>query len=174
MGEVQLWQSEGLGADRNTLERVINIFKTDGVQGMKSQQALDRYIKKLSDSSLREMYEIDEEAAIQILVDCFGAAAAFRKYALIAEYISVNLKELKEAGWFSPAAYAEVVGKYEKRTKRLEEERDGLLSKYANVIQRAENAEKQREELQNTLVHYKADLYDFYAQAGKIPKYERG
>lgn len=169
MGEVQLWQSEGLGADRNTLERVINIFKTDGVQGMKSQQALDRYIKTLSDSSLRDMCEIDEETAMQILADCFGVCKAFKEVTRIMGYVTTETATYM--GWISPAAYAEVVGKYEERTKRLEEERDGLLSKYANAIQRADNAEKQREELQNTLAHYKADLYDFYAQAGRVPSY---
>lgn len=63
MGEVQLWQAEGLGADKETLERVLHVFRSDGVQGINSQQALNRYIKKLSDDSLRNMCAIDEETA---------------------------------------------------------------------------------------------------------------
>ena len=66
MGEVQLWQSDGLGTDKDTLEKVLRIFRNDGVQGIQSQQALNAYIQKLDDSKLKEMYEIDEEAAIQI------------------------------------------------------------------------------------------------------------
>lgn len=73
MGEVQLWQAEDLGTDKETLERVLHVFRSDGVQGMKSQQSLESYIKGLDNDSLRNMYEIDGEATIQILVDCFGA-----------------------------------------------------------------------------------------------------
>ena len=174
MGEVQLWQSDGLGTDKDTLEKVLRIFRNDGVQGIQSQQALNAYIQKLDDSKLKEMYEIDEEAAIQILVDCFGAAVAFRKFALIAEYISVNIKELREAGWISPAAYAEVTAKYEECIKKANEEKDKILSDYTYAAWKAEEAEQRIKELWDTLAHYKADLYDFYAQAGMLPKYERG
>lgn len=171
MGEVQLWQADGLGTDKETLEKVLRIFRSDGVQGMKSQQSLDSYIKRLDNDSLRYMCEIDNEATIQILVDCFGAVAAFHKFALITDYIDINKKELERAGWISPATYAEVVGKYEERTKRLEDEKDILLSKCADAVQKADAAEKQSAKLQNTLAHYKADLYDFYARAGRVPSY---
>lgn len=172
MGEVQLWQSEGLGADRNTLERVINIFKTDGVQGVKSQQALDGYIKTLSDSSLRDMCEIDEETAMQILADCFGVCKAFKEVTRIMGYVTTETAT--QMGWISPAAYTEVVGKYEERTKKLNEEKDRILSDYIRAAQKAEDAETEIIWLRDELAHCKADLYDFYAQAGKIPKYERG
>lgn len=36
MGEVQLWQAEGLGEDKETLERVLHVFRSDGVQGINS------------------------------------------------------------------------------------------------------------------------------------------
>ena len=173
MKEVQLWQVKGLGAEKHTLEKVIHAFKSDGVQDAESQQALERYIKALSDDSLRDMYEIDEETAIQILVDCLGSAAAFRKYALTVEYISANIKELKEAGWISPEEYREVVGKYEERVKKLNEEKDRILSDYNRAAQKAEDAEKKTFQLQDAMAFYKADLYDFYAQAGKLPDYER-
>lgn len=75
MGEVQLWQADGLGTDKETLEKVLRIFRSDGVQGIESQQALNRYIGKLSDDSLRGMYCIDEETALQLFVDCFGVRA---------------------------------------------------------------------------------------------------
>ena len=39
MGEVQLWQADGLGTDKETLEKVLRIFRSDGVQGIESQQA---------------------------------------------------------------------------------------------------------------------------------------
>ena len=53
MGEVQLWQAEDLGTDKETLERVLHVFRSDGVQGMKSQQSLESYIKGLDNDSLR-------------------------------------------------------------------------------------------------------------------------
>ena len=81
MGEVQLWQADGLGTDKETLEKVLRIFRNDGVQGIESQQALESYIKKLDDNSLWEMYEIDEEATQQIFTDCFGVMFAAKSIA---------------------------------------------------------------------------------------------
>lgn len=172
MGEVQLWQAEeGLGTDKETLERVLHVFRSDGVQGVKSQQSFESYIKGLDNDNLRTMYEIDSEATIQIMVDCFGASTAFYKFTKIIDYEILSEKEMERAGWISPAAYAEVVGKYEERTKKLEDEKDKLLSRCEDAIQKADAAEKQSAKLQNTLAYYKADLYDFYAQAGKVPSY---
>ncbi len=80
MGEVQLWQADGLGTDKETLEKVLRIFRSDGVQGIESQQALNRYIQKLDDNCIREMNWIDAEATLQMLVDCYGVTVAFQKY----------------------------------------------------------------------------------------------
>lgn len=171
MSEKQIWQVEGLGTDRGTLETVLHIFSSDGIQGKESKRELIRYIDKLSDDSLRDMVAIDEEMALQLFVICFGAHIAFDKVMKMLGYMTQET--VQRMGWISPKAYAEVVGKYDERTKRLEDERDALLSKYSDAIQRTEIAEKQRTELQNTLAHYKADLYDFYAQEGKLPNYER-
>ncbi|MCM1217253.1 MAG: hypothetical protein NC548_22360 [Lachnospiraceae bacterium] len=172
MGEVQLWQTDGLGADRDTLEKVIRIFKSDGVQGIESQQALEKYIKTLSHSSIRDMCEIDEDAAMQILVDCCGASKAFTKAADALGY--VTKKTAESMGWINPAAYAEVTAKYEERIKKLNEEKDKILSDYTYAGYKAEEAIQRIKELRDALAHYKADLYDFYAQAGKLPNYERG
>lgn len=121
MSEKQIWQAEGLGTDKGTVETVLRIFTSDGVQGIESQQALERYIGKLSDDRLRDMCVIDEEAALQLFVDCFGARMAFEKVMQILGYVTVETAQ--RMGWISPAAYAEVVGKYEERTKRLEDEK---------------------------------------------------
>lgn len=172
MGEVQLWQAEGLGADKKTLERVLHVFRSDGVQGINSQQALNRYIKKLSDDSLRNMCAIDEETALQLFVDCFGVRMAFEKVVQILGYVTAETAQ--RMGWISPAAYAEVVGKYEERTKKLNEDKDRILSDYTRVAEKAEDAETEIMWLRDELAHCKADLYDFYARAGKLPKYERG
>lgn len=174
MGEVQLWQAkEGLGTDKETLERVLRVFRSDGVQGVKSQQSFDSYIKGLDNDNLRTMYEIDSEATIQIIVDCFGASTAFYKFTKIIDYEILSEKEMERAGWISPAVYAEVVGKYEERTKKLNEDKDRILSDYTSAAQKAEDAEEKIFSLQDELAHCKADLYDFYAKAGKLPDYER-
>lgn len=172
MGEVQLWQAEGLGEDKETLERVLHVFRSDGVQGINSQQALNRYIKKLSDDSLRNMCAIDEETALQLFVDCFGVRMAFEKVMQILGYVTAETAQ--RMGWISPAAYAEVVGKYEERTKKLNEDKDRILSDYTRAAEKAEDAETEIMWLRDELAHCKADLYDFYARAGKLPKYERG
>jgi len=172
MGEVQLWQSDGLGVDKHTLEKVLRIFKSDGVQGIESQQALERYIKTLSHSSIRNMCEIDEDAAMQILVDCYGASKAFMEVACALGYVTRETAE--NMGWINPAAYKEVMAKYEERVKKLNEEIDSLRNECSIKNYEKEEAEQRIKELQDTLAHYKADLYDFYAQAGKLPNYERG
>ena len=46
----------------------IVFFLSDGVQGIESQQALNRYIQKLDDNCIREMDWIDAEATLQMLV----------------------------------------------------------------------------------------------------------
>lgn len=172
MGEIQLWQVDGLGTDKSTLEKVIRIFRGDGVQGIQSQQALTQYIRKMSDSTLREMYAIDKETTLQIWVDCFGAAAAFENYAKAGGF--TTRQKADKAGWISLADHTEVIGKYEERMKTLDKEKDRILSDYTYAVQKAEDAAEEIVRLRNELAHYKADLYDFYAQAGKLPNYERG
>lgn len=89
MGEVQLWQADGLGTDKETLEKVLRIFRSDGVQGIESQQALNRYIQKLDDNCIREMNWIDAEATLQMLVDCYGVTVAFQKYVKAEGFLNV-------------------------------------------------------------------------------------
>ncbi len=158
MGQVQLWQSDGLGADKETLERVLYIFRSDGVQGLKSQQALNAYIQKLDDSKLREMYEIDSETALQLFADCFGVSFAARKYS---RWESETIREANRVA-------------LERTRKVSNEEIDRIRREYGVIQVEKEKAEQRIKELQDTLAHYKADLYDFYAQAGKLPNYERG
>lgn len=172
MGEMQIWQYDGLGTDKDTLEKVLRIFRSDGVQGIKSQQQLDEYIRKLDDNCIQEMSWIDAEATLQMLVDCFGEVIAFQKYAKAEGF--VKQEKTDSLGWINPAVYKEVTAKYKERIKRANEEKDKILSDYTHAAWKAEAAENQIRELKDTLAHYKADLYDLYAQAGKLPNYERG
>lgn len=171
MRKKQIWQDDGLGTDKETLKKVLRIFRSDGVQGVESERALTGYISTLSDSSLMDLCEIDKETAVQILADCFGAYKAF--ITLIHVYGHTTWEKVKENGWISPVAYAEVVGKYEERTKKLNEDKDRILSDYTHAAQKAEDAEEKIFSLQDELAHCKADLYDFYAKAGKLADYER-
>lgn len=175
MGEVQLWQSDGLGVDKDTLEKVLRIFKSDGVQGIKSQQALNAYIQKLDDSKLREMYEIDSETALQLFADCFGVSLAARKYSkwendTIRKAVDILKKEKETAEREAEANRAELL----KVRQKLNEEIDSLRNECSIKNYEKKEAEQRINELQDTLAHYKADLYDFYAQAGKLPNHERG
>lgn len=172
MSEKQIWQVKGLETSRRAVETVLRTFARDGVQGIESQQALVKYVKRLSDDSLRDMCAIDEETALQLFVDCFGVRMAFEKVMQILGCVTAETAQ--RMGWISPAAYAEVVGKYEERTKKLNEDKDRILSDYTRAAQKAEDAETEIMWLRDELAHCKADLYDFYARAGKLPKYERG
>lgn len=169
---MQLWQADGLGTDKNMLEKVLRTFRSDGVQGIKSQQALCGYLQKLSDDSLREMFRIDMETTLQILVDCFGAMDAFNKFTLIDRRTDKDEREWKRQGWITPSEYKEAVEKYEEQTEKLNEEKDRILSDYTRAAQKAEDAEIKISLLQEEITHYKADLYDFYAKMGKLPDYE--
>lgn len=171
MGEVQIWQVEGLGTDEGTLERVLHTFKTEGIQGVESQMALIEYVGRLSDGNLRDMCEIDKETALQLFVDCFGVHKAFDMAIQILGYVTPETAQ--RMGWVSPEAYVKVVGKYEERAKKSEEQIDKILSDYTRAAQMAEDAEEKISSLQDELAHCKADLYDFYAKAGKLPDYER-
>lgn len=171
MGVVQLWQAEDLGTDKETLKKVLRTYREDGIQGIESQQALAKYVKKLSDDSLRDMYEIDREAASLLFVDCFGASMAFEKAIQMLGYATVET--VQRMGWISPAAYEEVVEKYDERIKKLNEDKDRILSDYTRAANIAEDAETEIIRLRDELAHCKADLYDFYAQQGKLPNYER-
>lgn len=172
MGEVQLWQADGLGTDKETLERVLHVFRNEGVQGLKSQQALESYIKKLDDSRLQEMRKMDEEATLQILVDCFGAVAVAKRYSkwneeILRTAIDILQKEKETAEQEAEANRAELLKVRDNSQKEI----DRLQREYSIINYEKEEAEEQIKELQDEMAHYKADLYDFYAREGKIPNY---
>lgn len=174
MGEVQLWQADGLGTDKETLEKVLRIFRSDGVQGLKSLQALESYIKKLDDSSLWKMYKMDEEATLQILVDCFGAVTAAKRYSkwheeILKTAIDVLQKEKETAEQEAEANRAALLKVRDNSQKEI----DRIQREYRIIASEKEEVEEQIKELRDELAHCKADLYDFYAKAGKLPDYER-
>lgn len=174
MGEVQLWQADGLGTDKETLEKVLHIFRSDGVQGLKSLQALESYIKKLDDSSLWKMYKMDEEATLQILVDCFGAVTAAKRYGkwheeILKTAIDVLQKEKETAEQEAEANRAALLKVRDNSQKEI----DRIQREYRIIASEKEEVEEQIKELRDELAHCKADLYDFYAKAGKLPDYER-
>ncbi len=53
-------------------------------------------------------------------------------------------------------------------------ELDAANEEYDKEHHEKEELKRKVMELEITLARYKADLYDFYAQAGKLPSYERG
>ena len=169
MGQIQLWQSDGLGSDKETLKKVIDVYRIDGVQSEGSDQALRSYIKKLNNSKLQEMYQIDGETTLKILVDCFGAKQAFYKYA----WIMTDIEKLKAHGWISPEDYAEVTEKYQKRVNALSDQIDTLDRKISIKNYECQEASLQIERLQNAIKLYKADLYDYYAEREGLPRYEK-
>lgn len=168
MGQLQIWQYEGLGTDWITLKKVLNTYRKDGVQGQESQCALDRYIRQLDDDRIRKMFRLDEEAAIQLLSDCLGVVEAFRKYAGVAGGVKMEAAENQ----ISISTHNRIVEGYKKKLKEIDEESRRYLSSWSETAEKEEKVRERLGQLQKILTEFKADLYDFYAQAGKVPDYE--
>lgn len=154
---------------------MLRIFRSDGVQGAQSQQALNAYIRKLDDSKLKEMYKIDGEAALQLFADCFGVLPAATKYSkweneTIRLAVDILIKEKETAEQEAEANRVALT----KTKQELNNEIDSLQHECSIKTYEKMEADQQIEELRDILAHYKADLYNFYAQAGKLPNYERG
>lgn len=171
MDNLQIWERDGLGVDADSLKKVLETFKEEGTQGLKSQMALKDYLTKADDDALLKVYEMDPDTMTELLATCFGARIAFAEINRMTACIKPE--KVDSLGWISPDVYAEVAAKYEKRVKDLNEEKDRILSASIKTEQRAEKAEEKILLLQDELEHYKAALYDFYVKEGKLPKYER-
>lgn len=79
MKEKQIWQQHGCGTDESTIRRVIEEFRTNGVENNDSAYALTIYLGRLDRKTLLFMYSIDDEATLQMLVDTLGVKEAFRR-----------------------------------------------------------------------------------------------
>lgn len=76
---MQIWEKDGCGADRSTIRKILSEFKENGVSGLKSASALTNYLDRLNGSAILDMYSIDDETTLQMLVDYLGAKEAFRR-----------------------------------------------------------------------------------------------
>lgn len=85
MGATQIWQQDGCGIDEKSIRRVIGEFRENGVQGIKSAQCLTEYMGRLDDVALANMFELDKDVTLQILVDCVGITQTIEKYERIYE-----------------------------------------------------------------------------------------
>lgn len=79
MKEKQIWQQHGCGTDESTIRRVIEEFRTNGVENNDSAYALTIYLGRLDRKTLLFMYSIDDEVTLQMLVDYLGIKEAFRR-----------------------------------------------------------------------------------------------
>lgn len=145
MGYIQVWESEGLGTDATALCRVIGEFKTNGVQGITSLEALKTYIKRLNEEAIETMLQLDEEAALQILVDTEGVAEAFEQLRKICR---------KE--------YEKICDRYEDRIAKTQAEKKNAENRLFEVLHREDKLLKQIEDLQFQILVLKAKLYDTY------------
>lgn len=145
MGYIQVWESEGLGTDVTALCRVIGEFKTNGVQGITSLEALKTYIKRLNEEAIETMLQLDKEAALQILIDTKGAVAAF-------EQLRNTYKK----------EYDEVCDKYKERVTKVQAEKDNAESRLFKALRREDKLIERIEDLQFQILVLKAKLYDTY------------
>lgn len=81
---MQIWQKDGFlpstrKSQRAAFIKILAEYKAHGAQGILSLNQLAAVMEKMDDTGLLEMYEIDDETTLQILVDCFGAKRAFQK-----------------------------------------------------------------------------------------------
>lgn len=144
MEKGQIWNAEGLPVNGDTIKTVVKHFKESGIKNKISKQNLAVFLNKISDDMLLEMYDMDADATLEMFVECFGVRIAFD---------SINCA----AGFM-----------FENRQQQIEE----LKAECENWAKNCEDAQEEVRKLKEILAHYKADLYDFYAQAGKMPRYE--
>ena len=57
-----VWEKDGCGTSTKWLRRVIEDFKTDGTQNMKSTDLLKNWIEKVDRTGLKEMFTMDIQA----------------------------------------------------------------------------------------------------------------
>jgi len=160
MGEIQIWQKEGLGTQAPTLCRVIGEFRENGVQGITSLEALKTYMGRLSEEAIETMLRLDEEVTLQILVDTEGAAAAFKRLSCV--YAKDYAEKLQLEGWISPKNYAEACEKYKERVAKAQTEKDNTESRLFETLHREDKLLKRIEDLKFTILALKAKLYDAY------------
>lgn len=149
MGEIQIWQKDGVGTDDETLRRIIREFRENGVQGINSQQSLSMFIERMGDKQIDFMLEMDEETTLQILVDCVGAVAAFRRL-------------LRITGNVSRKEYNEASRKYRERIENAQKVIDEANRCQYEAERRREDAEERIRALEFEVVTLKAKLYDTY------------
>lgn len=161
---MQIWEKEDCGTYKPTLYQILEEYKKDGVQDIKSSSALAEYMKRLSTEKLLEMYRIDSEATLQILVDYIGVGAAVEKaiYMLISDSTSLIYKEMEKKGWISPNNYEEACKKYDERVAAAQAKADTAEERMFEAIARQQEAEQEAAALQYEIVTLKAKLYDTY------------
>lgn len=81
---MQIWQTDGFlpptrKTQRAAFTKILSEYRANGAQGIVSLNQLAAVMNKVDDTGLLEMYEIDDETTLQILVDCFGVKRAFQK-----------------------------------------------------------------------------------------------
>lgn len=169
MADKQIWQQEKLGADSETLKKVLSIYRDDGTTSRTSADELAEYLNELSDEAVAEMYEEDTDTAVEMFAECFGARKAFWKINTALGFIHKNrldeIEKLKAEAEKNRQALENARREYIKTVSRIEKE-------YSVEHYEKEEALEKIRELEIVLARYKADLYDFYAKAGKLPKYE--
>lgn len=164
MGATQIWQQDGCGIDERSIRRVIGEFRENGVQGIESSSCLTAYIEKLSDSTLLEMYRIDSDVTLQIMVDCLGVREAFEKavFMAIATGSTFIAQTMAQQGWISQYNYAEACKKYDERVAKAKAKADEAEDRMFEALRCQQAAEQEAEALKFEIVTLKAKLYDTY------------
>lgn len=154
------WNKSGM-ATRETFCAVIKDFRENGVQGIESAQQLTEWLASLTPEALKEMCEIDKEATLQMLVDCFGVGIAFQKY--INASAEMCKKVLADAGYiiFVKAEIENELAIKREKIEQLQSDNEKLINQ---VIERSERAEKAERDLRRL----KIALFDAYEASGKI------
>lgn len=114
---MQTWEKDGCGTSTKWLNRVIDDFKQDGgAKDIKSAELLKQYLNRLNNEALIELCEIDRETTLQMLVDCFGAADGFDKYAAV--FLTQRILTEK---WIEKDRYNKLYNRMTEQIKQTEE-----------------------------------------------------
>lgn len=154
------WDKSGI-ATRETFCAVLKDFRKNGIQGIESAQQLTEWLASLTTGAIKEMCEIDKEATLQMLVDCFGVGIAFQKYINTAPEICKQALENRGYIILIKAEIENEMAEKRQRIEQLEADNAKLMDISVERSERVETLKKENENL-------KIALFDAYEEAGKI------
>lgn len=156
------WERDGTGTSTKWLRRVLEDFRTEGTKDMNSTQCLRDYMARLSNDRMKEMYNMDEDAFLEILLNCFVPKVAFGMYERTQERVATREE------WIKSNHEAQIRDLTEKH-KELSENFDKLHAKNVGLVEENNNMFDDMQRLKNRIMFLQSQLYEAI-EAGFTPE----